>query len=141
MSKPPIKQAEDIASSIAGAPVGIRWITAPRTNTGLSRYANIMGVAIVMVLLKSRKMGANTITLMHTRVPLPPEALQGLNELEEIGVIQRRLRGRSWLDITMSDPQMRRVFEDWDAERQNRPVEEWEHVWEQGERDRSIRVR
>lgn len=123
----PLKQAEQIASDIQGAPTGIRFVSVPKTRTGFSLYANIVGADIARQL--SRKWQAQVVAVHYKRVRHPPEFLQGFHELEKAGVITSATRGLVWLDIRMPDPKHRTLFENWDGDNQNRPSADWEQNW------------
>lgn len=123
----PIKEAEQIASDIQGTPTGIRFVSMPKTRTGFTLYANIVGANIALQL--SRKWQARAVAVHYRRVKHPLEVLQGMRELEQAGVITTATRGRVWLDICMPDPAHRRMFEHWDGDNQNRSSADWEQHW------------
>jgi hypothetical protein len=138
MSKDPLKDAEAITSSQQGAPTSIRFVRVPKTKTGYSLNANIMGADIALAL--SRRWQAVTVSIHHVKLNIPVEAAQGLQELSQQGVITMNYRGRVWLDITMPNPQHRSLFENWDGDHQTRASNHWEDWWHQGVQGKLIRV-
>lgn len=139
MSKNPLQEAENIASDIQGAPTGIRFVRVPKTRTGFSRDANIVGANLV--LLMHRKMHCDTVSIHYKAVQQPPEALAAMHELELAGVITTTTRGPSWLDVCMPNPQDRSMFENWSGDHQNIASPRWEEYWYEGINAKKIRAK
>lgn len=139
VSKDPLAEAEAIASGIAGGPVGIRFVRVPRTKTGLTLNANIMGAHLAQLMMKSRRPGCDTVSWRYRSVGAPQEALDGLHELECKGIITTATRGRLWLDNCMGNPAHRNMFVNWDGDHQTRVSQDWEEYWYRGVAAKIIR--
>ncbi|RYE93708.1 MAG: hypothetical protein EOO77_45145, partial [Oxalobacteraceae bacterium] len=118
-----LKDAEDIASDIAGFSVGIRFLPPePLIQTGFPLTTNVVGAEFAHQL----RFRANGNVGIHTSVALPEEWRQGLDDLIRRGIVVLASQTRLWTAYTMPDPVQRRTFGDWGTDHQERRVEPWE---------------
>jgi hypothetical protein len=137
----PKEEAEKIASEIAGQPVSIRFVSAPRTQTGFSDDQNVVGSLFVYILGRSRRpsTGGQGETV-QIKGPRPPEFDAGMGALIAAGAIVPASAPRGWEGWKMPDPALRSAFENWDAENQERESPDWEQWVYDGVEKRFIRA-